>query len=82
MTKNQIQKALQRSGIELAGISINSSRELSVMIMDSDGDVDFKNTNHMAAAVGTAVGWGGFECASGEWILQDGYRVGSEINQR
>lgn len=82
MTKNQIEKKLSASNIDLSFVEI-SRNEVEIMVPEADGtEADWDRSEELSDEVSGILGWGGFRCGYGAWILQNGYRVQSDCNHR
>jgi hypothetical protein len=69
MTARQITKKLTVAGIDLTHLTIDRD-EVTVYVTDADGDRDYDATAALKDQVCEALGFGGFRCAYGAWVLQ------------
>ncbi len=80
MTPRQIRALLVRNGFvgeELDSIKF-SKDEVEVMVVGIDEDVDYDATDTLSDRVGTVLGWGGFRCGYGAWVLSGDYRSSTQ----
>jgi len=79
MTERQIEKKLQKAGINTDNIEIRKD-EVEIYVTDNNGDYDDDATELLATNASMVLGWGGFNCRSGAWIFQNGYKI-DEVNE-
>jgi signal-transduction protein with cAMP-binding, CBS, and nucleotidyltransferase domain len=72
MTARQITKKLTDAGIDTRYLTIDRD-EVAVYVTDADGDRDWDATDALMRRVAAVLKFGGYRCASGEWILQRNY---------
>lgn len=75
MTPRQIRALLVRNGFvgeELDSIEF-SKDEVEVMVVDANKDVDYDATEFLSERVRVVLGWGGFKCGYGAWVLSNGH---------
>jgi hypothetical protein len=85
MTPLQITKALIAGGVSENDIEnhINISRDEVEVYVGGNGlkpaSFDsFEATEELSTKVGEVLGWGGFKCGYGGWVLQNGYRANTQ----
>ena len=76
MTVKRISKVLLANGKNPADFKIKNN-EIEVAAYDQDGDIDFDATELLKNQISDILGWGGFGCAWGGWVLQAGYACDS-----
>jgi hypothetical protein len=80
------ERKLRKSGfdneIKDGRITINSGKEVEVYVVDADGDHDYDATDELSSKVAKALGWGGFKCGWGGWLLQKNYQSFRQFNTR
>lgn len=76
----QIENKLRRAGVNLEGVTFTNARELEIAVLDADGDLDFDATLDRTHEVSRVLGFGGFRCAGGHWVLRKGYSAGPAID--
>lgn len=69
MTKAQIKKALTDAGVIMRHVTIESNKQIKIYNPASRAV-----TEHESRKAARALGWGGFRCGYGAWILQSCYR--------
>jgi len=77
MTPRQIRNELVQNGFvggELGSIEFNRD-EVEVYVVDADGSNDYDATDILKDRVCSVLGWGGFRCGHGGWVLSKGYRA-------
>jgi hypothetical protein len=77
MTARQIGKKLAAAGIGDAGLAIGRD-EVEVCVVDADGDCDREATRRKADRVRRALGWGGYSCGHGGWVVRADYTFAPE----
>lgn len=80
MSPRQIRALLVRNGFvgeELDSIEF-SKDEVEVMVVDGDKDVDYEATDTLSDRVSAVLGWGGFKCGYGAWVLRNDYVVNTQ----
>lgn len=80
MTPRQIRNSLVQKGFveeELACIGF-STDEVEVYVTESDGTLDYDATEALSNRVGKVLGWGGFRCGYGAWVLSGSYRASNK----
>ena len=80
MTIKRIEKALTDAGISLEGLTI-STNEVEVYCT-TKGQYSRRKTESQLKKVGKALGWGGYRCATGAWVLQKDYQDMGDWNDR
>lgn len=76
-----IARKLTAAGINLESVTIRSTREVEVAVM-VNGECDRSKTERVRRQVAKALGWGGFRCAWGGWVLRKGYAAAGDWNDR
>lgn len=77
MTPRKIRNLLVQNGFveeELDCIEF-STDEVEVYVKESDGTTDYDATEALSDRVGKVLGWGGFRCGYGAWVLSGSYRA-------
>jgi len=77
MTPRQIRNLLVQNGFveaELACVEF-SKDEVEVYVTEDDGTTDYDATEALSDRVGKVLGWGGFRCGYGAWVLSSSYRA-------
>lgn len=82
MTPKRIEKALAEAGISLDGLTINQNEVEIYVCNKRSGNFSREKTEKKTKAIAKLLGWGGFSCASGAWVLQKGYRDMGDWNDR
>ena len=81
MNANRITKVLQNSGIELDGLTITNN-EVEVYVTKKNGEFSRRLTEIKVNKIAKVLGFGGFSCAYGGWVLREGYRVDGDWMDR
>lgn len=76
MTTKQITKKLMNAGLNLDNLTIGRD-EVEVRVADIDGDCKDAATRTLKNKVARTLGWGGFRCGHGGWVLRNDYKVSS-----
>lgn len=66
---------IARLTADLDGVTIKGTREVEIAVFDADGDLDFDATVATKETVQDRLGWGGFCCGHGGWVLQQDYKT-------
>jgi len=77
MSPKQIRALLVRNGFvgeEMDSIEFLKD-EVEVMVVDGNKDVDYDATDTLSSRVGTVLGWSGYRCGYGAWVLSRDYRA-------
>lgn len=72
MTRKQIARKLEENGI-VYGYKLISNQQLETTLPDFDAAEKLSNR------IGTVLGWGGYRCGHGSWVLAAGYRVNTLV---
>lgn len=63
--------------------SITTRRdEVEVYVVDEDDDIDYDKTDELKDRVHELLGWGGFRCIYGGWVLQANYQSPGDWNDK
>ena len=65
-----ITRKIEKAGITLKGITVNSTKEVEVSVTGRDGGVSYDATQRKAYKVMKVLGWGGYRCGHGGWVIQ------------
>ena len=74
MTANQITKKLNAANIETAGIEIRRN-EVEIYVTTKAGEFSKRLTEVKMGKVAKALGWGGYKCGYGAWVLSSSYKM-------
>lgn len=74
MTINQITKKLQAANIALTGIEIKKD-EVEIYVKTKSGEFSQHLTEVKNNKVAKVLGWGGYKCGYGAWVLNSAYRM-------
>lgn len=74
MTINQITKKLQAANIDLTGIEIKKD-EIEIYVKTKSGEFSQRLTEAKNNKVAKTLGWGGYKCGYGAWVLSPLYRI-------
>lgn len=77
MTPRQITRKLQQAGFPMEAV-VETSRDSVTIGFVTDGVVgldDRERTDQAVTVASEILGWGGFSCAWGGWVLEAGYTV-------
>jgi len=79
MTRNQITKKLEKANISTDGLEITTD-EVEVYVSRKDGEFSQRLTDIKAEKVSNALGFGGYQCQHGGWVLQNNYKSKGEYS--
>lgn len=79
MTKTQITKLLKENGISLDGLTVKSN-EVEVYCTTVKGEFSKIKTDSKMKKVSKVLGFGGFMCGYGAWILSGNYQSNGDWN--
>ena len=74
MTTNQIVKKLQAANIDLTGIEIKKD-EVEIYVNTQKGEFSNRMIEVKMNKVAKALGWGGYKCGCGAWVLNASYKM-------
>jgi len=80
--ERKLRKAELGSEIDNGEIIIKSPNEVEVYVSDYYGDHDWDATEELNDKVVKVLGWGGFKCGYGGWVLQKNHRSYRQFNTR
>jgi hypothetical protein len=70
-TERKLRKTLSQE-IDDGKILIKHTRSVEIHVTDSDGDTDYDATDRLVEKVAKVLGWGGYMCGWGGWVLEKG----------
>ena len=76
------ERKLTKAGISMKGVTIISTSEVEVAVIGRGGEVSENATRRQVSKVGKALGYGGFRCGHGGWVLRKGYRSQGDFNDK
>jgi len=69
MTRTQIAKALKNANISTDGVEIRKD-EIEICVNTKSGEFSQRLTEAKMNKIAKALGWGGYRCGYGGWVLQ------------
>jgi hypothetical protein len=81
MTANQITKKLQAAGIDMNAVTI-SRDEVEVYATNKNGEFSESKTESIVKNICKTLGFGGFRCQHGGWVLQANYETQGDYDDK